>query len=192
MGIALWLCPASSSVNADLSTLLDDLSSQHGTPRFAPHVTLLSGIPSAAPLPTVLSRLGTALKTFRASSQPPLRLSFAQPDTRGTFFQFVFQHVEPGEALLHLRQAVRGEFMPEEAPKEDEYMPHLSLVYGETTETRTAEGIIREMQKDGAVKRVEGQRWSVRGHEGFEVGEVRIVKCDGRPEEWEVLDTVPL
>lgn len=142
-------------------------------------------------------------------------VEFGALGTRGTYFQYVFAGVEKGEALRALRGEVRRGFFPEKKGEEDEgeYFPHLSLLYGEDTDGddegknkgKTAEGVIQQLLLDGTARHTalpqagakgeaeEGaQQWSIAGVERFEVEEVTVVQCDGRPEEWKVLGTVRL
>ncbi|GAA6003838.1 hypothetical protein JCM10207_006430 [Rhodosporidiobolus poonsookiae] len=199
MGIALWLCPASSAAETDLSSVISTLSSTHSTPLFSPHVTLISGIPSPTPLPEILSQLTTAVSSYRAAHTPPLTLTLSDLGTRaahGNYFQFVFARVLADRPLLDLRKAVRAALFPEQvaAGEGDAYFPHLSLAYGEDApeEGRIAVGIIEKLVKEGTAKEGEGERWSVGGVEEVEVLEVKVVRCDGKPEEWKVLGSVPL
>lgn len=80
-----------------------------------------------------------------------------------------------------LRGAVR-EGLLGEGLGEDDFFPHLSLVYGEDGEGRTAEGIVREL----------GGGKEVGGIGGFEAEEILVVRCEGPPENWEVVGRVPL
>jgi hypothetical protein len=95
-----------------------------------------------------------------------------------------------------LRKAVRASFFPAQvaAQEKDSYFPHLSLMYGEDDGSKKADEIIEKLLgADGKVKKVVGKEgWSVNGVEGFGVVEVRVVRCDGPPEEWKVLGEVPL
>ncbi|BGP42186.1 hypothetical protein JCM10450v2_006275 [Rhodotorula kratochvilovae] len=191
MGIALWLSPSSPTVSSDLQGLISSLASKHSTPRFGPHVTLLSGISSSAALPPLLASLRAALAAWRALHEPPLQLAFADLGSKaadGNFFQYLFARVDPAnETLLALRKAVRETLLPEKQGTEDDYFPHLSLMYGTDDGARTAEGIIGELQREGGeVASTEGG-CSVRGHAGIEVGEVQVWMCEGRPEEWRLV-----
>ncbi|GAA5889200.1 hypothetical protein JCM6882_000673 [Rhodosporidiobolus microsporus] len=213
LGIALWLCPASESSSTALTTLISELSTKYLTPSFPPHVTLLSSIPSTTPLDEVLSRLTTALSAFRASHPSPsssVSLPLAAPGTRGTYFQYVFAAVSPTPALLALRKAASDAFFPDLKGKGDDYFPHLSLVYGRDSADgmRSAARIILELVTGGEVQCLPvegeaaqgegkeegegGEKWAYRGVEEVGVVEVKVVKCDGLPEEWKVLGSVPL
>ncbi|GAA5859014.1 hypothetical protein JCM8547_003968 [Rhodosporidiobolus lusitaniae] len=202
-GIALWLCPTGSS-STNLSNLIQTLASTHSTTPFPPHVTLISGIPSSSPLPSLLLQLTSSIVSWRASRHfSPLVLPLGPLGSRAAEknrWQYLFSTVPSGpslEPLLALRKAVRTSFFLEReaAGDEDEYFPHLSLIYGEDTEERSARGIIKGLEKEGTAKKVsegEDERWSVAGVEEVSVTEVLVVRCDESPEEWKVLGSVPL
>jgi hypothetical protein len=63
--VALWLVPPVAR-RAEYATLIDALSEQFGTPRFLPHVTLLTGV--AACDQTQLHTLAGALPRARAAA----------------------------------------------------------------------------------------------------------------------------
>ncbi|GAA5969464.1 hypothetical protein JCM11641_008123 [Rhodosporidiobolus odoratus] len=197
-GIALWLTPAASNVEAELALLIQSLSSSQATPSFDPHVTLISGLPSSYPVLTLLSELATAISAWRASNPQGLHLSFSQLETHaaaGKYFQWLFAGIQPDESLLDLRKRVRESFFAEKHGQEDDYFPHLSLAYGHDDETKTAEGIIGKLVEEGKAKQLAGEgqgSWSVAGVAQFGVAEVKIVRCDGKPEEWKVLGSIPL
>ncbi|GAA6046968.1 hypothetical protein JCM3770_003455 [Rhodotorula araucariae] len=175
----------------DLGSLISRLADRHSTPSFRPHVTLLSGIPSSAPLPALLSSLHSALDHWRVSHAAPLRISFADLGSKAAesnFFQYLYARVDPANAPLSaLRAAVRTVLLPDQDGTADEYFPHLSLMYGTDEGARTAAGIIGELQREGGeVARTESG-CSVRGHEGIEVREVQVWMCEGPPEQWRML-----
>lgn len=173
-GLALWLCPADRTQAATgLTSLLDELADQHSTPHFSPHVTLLSGISIDAPIQHLSEQVHSV-----AESTAPFRLELSGVGTHGTYFQYVFAKVEASSALLKLRQQVGQAVLP--GTDGSEYFPHLSLVYGQDSETLKARDIVKEIEasKDERLQ-------------GFEVSGVKIVRCQGRPEEWRVIENVP-
>ncbi|GAA6000722.1 uncharacterized protein JCM10292_000562 [Rhodotorula paludigena] len=203
MGLALWLAPSDPSTSSDLGGLIDDLAKRHDCPRFGPHVTLLSGLPTSSPLPPILARLEQAIQSWRtASHTAPLELRFTRLGSKaeqGVFFQYLFAHIRDDEPLLSLRRAVREALLPEEAAaKADDYMPHLSLAYGVDTPDRQAAFLMRSLVDEREVRVLEqtvGQgeeRCEIRGHDGMDVSEVQIWRCEGRPEEWALVASVPL
>ena len=109
-------------------------------------------------------------------------LKFQQLGTHHTFFQYVFAQVDPRNAqLFALRKAVRDGLLSDDLG-EDDFFPHLSLVYGADDNKKTAEGIISEL----------GDGNSVAGLDGFTASEIQVVKCEGPPESWEVIGSVSL
>ena len=81
---SLWLVPAEQD-SRELSAIIDDLAVRHGTPQFAPHVTLCSGNILIAGSPT---ELGDRLDRFCAQLAPiPARFDrLEQTDRYFTFF----------------------------------------------------------------------------------------------------------
>lgn len=183
-GIALWLAPPSTSdASALLTSLVTSLASKHSSPDFSPHVTLLTGIPTAAPVPQLVTELNQAVAAFHLStpSEPSLPLAFTGLATRHSFFQYVLATVDPSAQLLALRKAVRDALLGD-GLGEDDFFPHLSLAYGEDDEGKTAEAIIQEL----------GQGRTVGGVDGFAAEEILIVSCEGPPATWRVVGKVPL
>ncbi|GAA5891157.1 hypothetical protein JCM8208_002520 [Rhodotorula glutinis] len=177
----------------NLSSLISTLAAEHSTPEFSPHVTLLSGIPSSAELPPLLDSLRTALAEWRQSHTAPLHLAFDSLGSKAAervFFQYLFALVDDSnEPLLALRKATRDALLsPEQRIKADDYMPHLSLMYGEDDERKSAQRIMDELRREGGeVRCVEGGRCAVKGHEGIEIDEVQVWRCEGPPEAWRMV-----
>lgn len=115
----------------------------------------------------------------------PLNLQYEGLGSHGTFFQYLFVAVEKREELQELRRRVRSACLPPNVnSKADDYFPHLSLMYGEDTETRKVAEIIEELQRDGGEE--------VRSGGGFTAVEVLVVSCVGPPKDWKVLGRVQL
>lgn len=188
-GLALWLVPSSPTAHSTFASLISSLSNTHSTPSFAPHITLLTGIPASTPPADILAVLSTTLVSTPGSR---LSLSLTNLGTHHTFFQYLFAAVSPSSpGLLALRKTVREALLPTSAGPDD-YFPHVSLMYGQDTDERKVDDIIDRLRKDGDLVEGEEGRCELRGvGSTFEVGEVLLVKCEGRPDEWEVLGSVP-
>lgn len=185
------------SFRADLGGLINDLADEFDAPHFGPHVTLLSGIPSSAPLPPLLDSLSSAIAAWRTTHQSPLRLSFRELGTKAdeqNFFQYLFAKISPDAPLIALRKAVRDALLPDDAARQpaDDYFPHLSLMYGVDNERRRAKEIIRRMEEDGTMRTIDGGWHALKGQEGIEIKEVQVWMCEGKPEEWKMVGKVPL
>ncbi|KAJ8293026.1 General transcription and DNA repair factor IIH subunit TFB5 [Rhodotorula toruloides] len=192
MGLALWLSPFHDDEVEDLGGLINDLANEFDALKFGPHVTLLSGIPSSAPVSSVLDSLSSAIATWRTTHRPPLRLSFRELGTKAdeqNFFQYLFAKISPDEPLLALRKAVRDALLPEVAVRqpEDDYFPHHSLMYGVDNEKRRAKDIVQRLVEDGTMRTIEGGWHALKGQEGIEVKEVQVWMCEGKPEEWKLV-----
>ncbi|BGP02051.1 hypothetical protein NBRC10513v2_005699 [Rhodotorula toruloides] len=196
-GLALWLSPYHDDEVEDIGGLINDLANEFDAPRFGPHVTLLSGIPSSAPVSNVLDSLSSAIASWRVTHRPPLRLSFRELGTKAdeqNFFQYLFAKISPDEPLLALRKAARDALLPDVAARQpqDDYFPHHSLMYGVDNEKRRAKHIIRRSEEDGTMRIIEGGWHALKGQEGIEVKEVQVWMCEGKPEEWKMVGSVPL
>lgn len=116
---ALWLLlpPAE---RARFGDLIRTLAAQHGTPGFEPHITLLGGIAGA-------EATAIAAATALAHRIAPLHIRLAEIGQRDSYFQCLFVHAVPDVALLQAHRCARDAF----ARRDDaEFLPHLSLVYG--------------------------------------------------------------
>lgn len=115
----------------------------------------------------------------------PLELQYQELGSHGTFFQYLFVAVEKSEELKELRSRVRTACLPPNVTsKPDEYFPHLSLMYGEDTESRKVADVMEQLEKEGGEE--------VRSGRGFTADEVLVVSCEGPPKEWKVLGRVKL
>lgn len=118
MGYALWLMPEKPMFSR-LSREISRLSRQLSTPRFEPHITLLSRI--MLPGEKVLGKSAGVARCLR-----PFRIELADIDGLDEFFRCLFVTVRPVEPILRARRAACRVFACQWAP----YMPHVSLVYG--------------------------------------------------------------
>ncbi len=118
-GISLWLVPE--GAEADLLTrLISDLAARLGTPRFAPHVTLIPGLGS---------REGDVVRRAKemATTLEPHALPLGPVEGRSEYFRCLCARVPETLRLLTTHAQARLTFRgAAEAPFE----PHLSLAYG--------------------------------------------------------------
>jgi len=135
---ALWLLPDEPAA-MQLETLIGELSERFGTPRFAPHATLCSGIWSGDPsvLAAVSARIAAAL--------PPVRADTFGADGRDAYFQFFYIALLPDTLDIAVEEALRtlpSAHLPEAGP-------HVSLMYGDA-----AAGIDRGALADELADRI--------------------------------------
>jgi 2'-5' RNA ligase superfamily len=164
-GLALWLLPEPRAFER-LSAVIAEIARAEGSPRFDPHVTLLSGIGLEA---------GEAIARARtlAAACVPLDVLLTRAAHRPGFFQALFLEVAGGDldgARLHAA-AVMG------TTASAGYKPHLSLLYGDRPATI----------KEAILDRV-GRDWN----EPCLLDRLAIVSPEGPPESWTRAVTVPL
>lgn len=111
----------SGEVNEQLESVVRELSEEYGGPLFQPHVTLLAMIPEEDE--DLLLE-----KTRRlAANISPFSFTFEQLCAEDRYFRSLYAKANVSEELSSCRTLVLEEFGMEEV---GEYMPHLSLLYG--------------------------------------------------------------
>lgn len=159
IGYSLWLVP-SDPARSRLATLIERLAGRLGTPRFAPHVTLLGGFDAE---PEALLRCAEQL----AAETPALALRLGRPAHSERFFRCLYAPVESSPALAQAHARARTAFAFEPA---EPFLAHLSLVYA-ILPAATREALASELAPDLAALVLECR-------------ELRLVRTQGRCEEW--------
>jgi 2'-5' RNA ligase len=157
---ALWLLLPPVE-RARFSDLIRTLGEQHGTPGFEPHITLLGGIAGAR---------STAVAATAALARriAPLHIRLAEIGRRDSYYQSLFVHVVPDASLLQAHRLAREKL----ARRDDaEFLPHLSLVYGD----------LEPAQKTAIIARL-----GARLESDFLVEELALIgyRKDARPRDW--------
>lgn len=186
-------------------------------PSFEPHITLFAFIPLDTPVGEISNTLRqvVARVATQVSSSGPER-----SDTMGTggagasaselesckgmedfvlgllpaqsgrsYFQSVLAPVKPSTKLLSLREQTVAAFTPSpsdsdsHSQKRDDYFPHLSLFYGDCSPTKRAEIAAIANSDDPSLGS---------GRATVTIKELGIVRCVGKVEEWEHVESVVL
>lgn len=155
---SLWLEP-SGNIAYKLQERIKKLSEENGTPLFSPHVTLLGSLNASE---TELIPLADTL----ASSAEPFELELTKAGYLDTFYQSLFIHVKENSPLKELRKNACRLF----DCSEDEYMPHLSLLYGDLSRN--------EKER---ILNIIGREYYVR----FPVNNLVLMQTDGKPDQWQ-------
>ncbi|KAI4945949.1 2',3'-cyclic nucleotide 3'-phosphodiesterase [Alternaria rosae] len=132
-GSSLWLLPpADHALSEVLPRLIDKTSKQFGSPdRFIPHVTLSSNITASKHEPDPQAWLDSL-------DLPPIKdvlVKFERLGSEDVFFRKLYIKCEKSEGIRQLAKQSRKQvdgFEEESKAKvwaEDEYNPHLSLMY---------------------------------------------------------------
>eukprot|EP00850_Spirogloea_muscicola_P000482 SM000002S05562 [mRNA] locus=s2:845846:846983:- [translate_table: standard] len=125
------MAPAGSLLHERLAALIAACSAEHGVPGFPPHVT-------------VLGAFGGSEDDVRASSQrlcqslKPFTLRAEDVAAGELYFQCVYVRMIKSDEVLAANWQARLAFGVSSAdgpsgPSEGDYMPHLSLIYGNLT-----------------------------------------------------------
>lgn len=129
---SLWMMPPL-AVRARFQALIAELSRRVDTPPFEPHLTLASvdAATEAAAIQPVAAL---------AAHLPPLAIRLTEVGTTLEYFRCLFVRAEPTPALDRAYQTACRAL----GQTPGEFMPHLSLVYGELT-PETKERIIADI-----------------------------------------------
>jgi len=115
---SLWFMPAKDQ-KVLLENKIKTLANQHGGPKFDPHVTLLSSFFDDES--TLLYKTKNLSKKIRS-----FEIIFDQVRYLNEFFRSLFIEIKFSEELKSVRSTAAKEF----GWKDKNYIPHLSLMYG--------------------------------------------------------------
>ena len=165
-GTSLWLMPEGAAHDR-LAALIGRLATRFGTAPFAPHVTLLPGVPG--PERDVLETARTL-----AAELAPVPVGFSVLDGLEHHFRCLFLRVQASKALreAHARAATRFGREPEAS-----FDPHLSLVYG-TLDAQMKTELVRELATETTTR--------------FDARRLRVWRTEGPVGEWRELGTLAL
>jgi 2'-5' RNA ligase len=150
-----------------LQGIVDRLAQAHDGPVFTPHITLLS------PLAGEEASLVETNRRLAAGFEP-FDLDLTVPEAGTTYFQCIYMRVAVDRALSRVRLAAAEAF----ALPADNYMPHLSLYYGDATPDQRAT-ILKAVPAQAQVS--------------FPVRSIQLIRADSeRPVDWHCVDEAPL
>jgi 2'-5' RNA ligase len=120
---SLWLVPEG-IVNDRLEKTIKELSRKYNTPLFKPHVTLLGSIECSEE--EILSKAGEVAGRIKS-----YEIKLTHTDMLDEFFRALFIRVEETQEVMGANTVARSVFDRNSGP---DYMPHLSLLYGDFPE----------------------------------------------------------
>jgi 2'-5' RNA ligase len=156
-GYSLWFMP-SGSLYRDLSSLISSLASDHGTPVFEPHVTLLGQLEMRKE--DVLAKAKLLAARIR-----PFTIELRNADFQADYFRCLYLEVARTEDILHPYETACRLF--DRTP--GKFWPHLSLVYG-SFPLKTKEKIINGL--------------SLPEKRAFEVRRLHVFATEGAVSDW--------
>jgi 2'-5' RNA ligase len=155
---SLWLMP-SGEIYERLNSLISQLSRKYKTPVFEPHLTLLGGVlGSEADILSKTNQLTSVLQ--------PYRIELSQVEYLAEYFRCLFIKAKETDEVMNANLEARKIF---DRQNDTEYMPHLSLMYGDFP-PRIKEEIIEEIGKEISVS--------------FDVSLVHLFSTTGEPKDW--------
>ena len=162
---ALWLIPMDRE-SRRLQAIIDDLSKRHGTPRFVPHLTVCS---------SGKLDLATANKNLARLAQlhQPLEISLTAIGKQNEYYRCLFIDATASPDLLALRQQA-ADLLGVPA---NNYMPHVSLMYG-NIDTGTKQQIITMLDQQYPNQ--------------FLADSLYLYDVSGEPSDWRRLARFPL
>ena len=130
---SLWLMPEGKD-KEKLQIMIRELSDKYTTPVFPPHITLIGGIN--------LDKEDVVEKTRQLSERLcPYRIELTKPGYLNQYFRCVFSLVNKTREVMHANKVAQEVFDIEE-----DYIPHLSLLYGDFPE-KTKKKIISGIEE---------------------------------------------
>jgi 2'-5' RNA ligase len=162
---SLWLMPHG-RLAEKLQKLIADLSMKHATPCFPPHVTLIGSI-------NITRTEAVAKTTTLGRKIAPFAVKVSDMAYLDEYFRCLFIKAHKTEDLMSANAAARYLFVLQST---EEYMPHLSLVYGHLT-TQTKLDIVENIGK-----KIEFE---------FPVEEIYLYYTGGQPKAWRCISSTP-
>lgn len=129
---SIWLLPHTDK-HKELAQLMLNLGRERDGPCFSPHITLFAGVHgSEKELITKTSELATKMKV--------LSVKTSTVETQDSFYKSLYLKIVETRSLLDSRQHAETLFHPlmldetEDLKHANDFMPHLSLLYGSQSE----------------------------------------------------------
>jgi 2'-5' RNA ligase len=174
IGHSLWVCPTGDAKQA-YSEIIGNMSQELGTYHFTPHITLVAAI--------MTSREDVVQRTKDlAAKLTPYEFQFDSLSHKDRYFQCVFAKMKLTQEVLNANKIAREVFS--ERQTDPPYMPHLSLVYGEFTQTIKEAKIIPTMEQQMTQKASSTM--------SFTVDSIEVWSTQGDVADWYLVATVPL
>ena len=166
---ALWLLPEG-EIFEKLDALIRGLASKYNAPPFTPHITLLGGLSG----PEGKIMLGSA---FLAAALKPFVVTLTRPDYLDEYYKCLFARAEETRDVMDahfLAEKILDTFITREG---SEFMPHLSLMYGDFPVSLKKE-IIRDIGAEVNLS--------------FPINSIHLFLTNGGPGDWFRVKEFPL
>jgi len=157
-GYSIWLMPKG-EVYRKLAEIISQLSKKYSTPNFEPHFTLIGDL--------LGSEEEIISKTLKLAGQlKPFEIKLKKADYFDEYFKCLFIRAEKTKEIIKANNIAREIFNLNSDP---EYMPHLSLMYGNLS-SETKEKILADLGKEFNIS--------------FEVKSIHLFSTTGEVKAW--------
>ena len=165
-GYSIWLIP-SGDVYQKLAEIISQLSDKYSAPNFEPHVTLIGDLLGAKE--EIISKT-----TKLAGSLKPFEIKLKRVDYLDEYFKCLFVRAEKTKELIQANNLAKEIFNRKFDP---EFMPHLSLLYGDFI-PEIKEKILGDL----------GREFNI----DFEVKSIHLFSTTGEVKDWHRIKEFPL
>jgi 2'-5' RNA ligase len=162
----LWLMPEAKS-NGVFSEVIRKLSHKYQTRLFDPHITLAGGI--TGPEDELLTKTEKLAAHLYRLKLEPLEIRYLED-----FYRSLFLAVTPSDPLVNANKLAKQLFG---LPLDGEFMPHLSLLYGDFSVSE------KERIKAGLSTNLLKQ---------FNVDRIVLIRTDTHSDQWTAVSSFPL
>ena len=167
LSYSIWLIPEDETYNK-LNKIIIDLAKNYTNIEFTPHFTLLGGFIGE------LDNLDIKSKNL-SKNISPFDLVFDELFFLNEFFRFLFIKIRTDSQLKDVRLLATKEF----GFSDSNYLPHLSLAYG-----NFSKAIIEEMSVYASEK--------LKGIDGFFVNSIHLAHNDEINYKWNIIESYRL
>ncbi len=167
-GYSIWLIPAG-DVHQKLAEIIYNLSKEHSTPNSEPHVTLIGEGELVGTEEEVLSKTSKLAEILK-----PLEIKLKKADYFDEYFKCLFIRAEKTKEIMEANNVARKHLNLRPNP---DYMPHLSLMYGDIN-PETKEEILANLRMNFDIS--------------FEVKSIHLFSTDGEVKDWHKIKEFPL
>lgn len=150
-----------------LQSLIDSFAEEYGSPRFAPHVTLLARIPGNSDQEVI-----ETAKTL-AAALAPVQITLGALGMEDAYYRALYIRIQEKDTVTKLYQDAAEAFS---MMADDSYLPHLSLLYGNYSLERKQESAQRLPQLQG---------------ERFIAESLHVYRTEGEVGKWGEIGVIP-
>mmetsp|Transcript_12352 Transcript_12352/g.18984 ORF Transcript_12352/g.18984 Transcript_12352/m.18984 type:complete len:193 (-) Transcript_12352:242-820(-) len=175
IGHSLWLCPSEGPSKDAYSAIIADTASKLDTFSYLPHVTLVAAI---------MTDVDDVVRRTKELAQDlaPYELELDTLGGRDAYFQCVYARLKQTPTVMQANAKARQVFP--ERQSDPEYIPHLSLIYGDFTMEEKEKTLIPELKKKLAAQKD--------ATSSFRIDAIEVWSTQGDVKDWYLVETIPL